>query len=380
MIITGLNTGGAEVMLLKLLERLDKRFSPHVISLSDVGAIGLRIEALGIPVESLGMRRGVLHPGLFFRLVGRLKELKPDLVHTWMYHADLLGGLAGRMAGVPAVAWGIRCSNLDRDKTKLSTLAVVGMCAKLSRWVPDRILSCSTVAQQPHIGRGYASEKWVVVPNGFDLTLFHPDPASRTSVRLELKIEDDAPLVGLIGRYDPFKNHAGFLKAAGILHEALPDVHFLLAGKGVDVENGELMHMIKSAGLQRTTHLLGLRNDVPRLMAALDLFASSSYGEAFPNVLGEAMASGVPCAVTDVGDSAYIVGDAGRVVPAGDMVGLAAALEAILSLPLSERVALRNRARARVAERFEIGTVVRQYETIYDGLSRKRAAEIAGNH
>ena len=129
-------------MLLNVLKRLDVRFSPHVISLSDVGEIGLRIQALGIPVEPLGMRRGVLSPRLFFRLVGRLKSLKPDVVHTWMYHADLLGGLAARLAGVPAVGWGIRASNLDRDKTNLSSLAVIGVCARLSRWVPDRILSC----------------------------------------------------------------------------------------------------------------------------------------------------------------------------------------------------------------------------------------------
>lgn len=365
-------------MLLKLLERLDKRFSPHVISLSDVGAIGLRIQALGVPVEGLGMRRGVLHPRLFFRLVGRLKSLKPDVVQTWMYHADLLGGLAGRMARVSVVVWGIRCSNLERDKTKLSTLAVVGLCAKLSAWVPDRILSCSEAARRPHVDRGYASNKWAVIPNGFDLTLFHSDPTSRASVRAELKIKDNAPLVGFIGRYDPFKNHAGFLKAARTLHEALPDVHFLLVGKDVDCENRELVYMVEAVGLQHRTHLLGLRNDVPRLMAALDVFASSSYGEAFPNVLGEAMASGVPCVVTDVGDSAYIVGDTGRVVSAGDMIGLAAALETVLSLPLSERVALGQRARARVSERFEIGTVVRQYEKLYDEYVSNRTDEFHG--
>lgn len=356
-------------MLLKILERLDRRFSPHVISLSTLGEIGPRIQALGVPVESLGMRRGVLNPRSFLRLARRLKSLKPDVVHTWMYHADLLGGLAARLAGVPAVGWAIRNGNFTRDRTKLSTRAVVGACAWVSSWVPDRILSCSKVAQQVHLDRGYAADKWIVVPNGFDLTLFHPDPVARTSVRAELGVESNTPLVGLIGRYDPQKNHAGFFAAARELHCSLPAVHFLLAGNGIDRENRELMQMVEAADVPDSTHLLGLRKDIPRLMAALDVLASSSYGEAFPNVLGEAMASCVPCAVTDVGDSAYIVGDTGRVVLPGDMSGLAVALQALLSLSMSERATLGERAQARVSEHFEIGKVVRQYEEFYDSLA-----------
>ena len=372
-IITGLNTGGAEVMLLKVLERLDKRFSPHVISLSDVGEIGLRIQALDVPVESIGMRRGVLNPRLFFQLVGRLKSLKPDVVHTWMYHADLFGGVAARLARVPAVGWGIRCSRLDRHKIKLSTRAVVAVCARLSGWVPDWILSCSAEAERVHIDKGYVSDRWTVVPNGFDISLFRPDEPARRSVRAELGVEDDAPLVGLIGRFDPFKNHGGFFAAIKELHNALPAVHFLLAGRGIDPENRDLVQMIEAAGVQGATHLLGPRKDIPRLMAALDVLASPSDSEAFPNVLGEAMASGIPCVVTDVGDCAHIIGDTGKIVSTGDMSALAAALEELLVMPAGERTTLGKRARARVTEHFEIGKIVRQYEQFYDELLERRA-------
>lgn len=368
LIITSLSTGGAEIMLFKVLERLNPQFSPHVISLTSLGDIGPRIQALGIPVVSLGMRPGVLSPWAFFRLVWWLKTLKPDVVHTWMYHADLLGGLAARLARVPAVAWGIRNSNLDRDKTKLSTRVVVGACARVSRWVPDRILSCSEVARQVHVALGYAEDKMVLVPNGFDLTRFQPDALARTAVRAELGMRDDTLLVGLIGRFDPQKNHAGFFEAARYLHSRLPMVHFVLAGKGIDMSNRDLMRMVEAAGVCHVTHLLGLRSDIPRLMAALDVLASSSCGEAFSNVLGEAMACGVPCAVTNVGDSAYIVGDTGQVVLSGDMNALAAAMEGLLTLPPDEKAALGTRARARVAEHFEIEKVVQQYETFYDGL------------
>lgn len=368
MIITGLGTGGAEMMLLKVLERLDARFSSHVISLTSLGEIGPRIKALGIPVESLGMLPGVPNPLVILRLMRRLDRLKPDLVHTWMYHADLLGGLAARLARVPAVAWGIRNSNLDPDKTKLLTRVVAVACARVSRWVPDRILSCSEVGRQVHVDLGYSADKMVVVPNGFDLARFRPDEMARAEVRRELGVAVGTPLVGLIGRFDPQKNHTGFFEAAGYLNRRLPATHFVLAGKGIDEGNRDLMQVIESSGVRHVTHLLGLRNDIPRLMAALDVAASSSHSEAFPNVLGEAMASCVPCAVTDVGDAAYIVGDTGRVVQSKDMLGLAAVLEHLLTLPLSIKVALGERARTRVAEHFEIGRVVRQYEAFYDEL------------
>lgn len=368
-IITGLSTGGAEMMLLKVLERLDRqRFVPHVISLTTLGELAPRIAALGISVEAVGMKPGLSSLFGFFRLVRILKHLNPDVVHTWMYHADLLGGLAARLAGVSALGWCIRNSNLDRDKTRFSTRAVVSLCASISKWVPLRILSCSEQARQVHVACGYAAEKMVVVPNGFDLTRFKPDGLARSKVRIELEIDIDTPLVGLIGRFDPQKNHAGFFEAAGVLHRRMPHVHFVLAGQGVDIGNAALMQEITQAGVLANTHLLGLRNDIPNLMVALDVLASSSCGEAFPNVLGEAMACGVPCVVTDVGDSAYIVGDTGRIVASDDMAGLAAALEALLSLSPSEKLALGERARARVAEHFEIGRVVQKYESFYEGL------------
>lgn len=369
-LITGLSTGGAEMMLLKVLERLDrKRFSPHVISLTTPGELAPRIAALGIPVDAVDMKLGLPSLSGFFRLVRMLKRLDPDVVHTWMYHADLLGGLAARMAGISAVGWCIRNSNLDRDKTKSSTRAVVRLCASLSRWVPSRILSCSERARQVHVECGYAAGKMIVVPNGFDLGRFKPDKDAPKRVRDELGLDADTPLVGLIGRFDPQKNHAGFFDAAGRLHRCMPHAHFVLAGLGVDTGNPALMQAIARAGVLANTHLLGLRNDMPGLMAALDVLASSSsYGEAFPNVLGEAMACGVPCAVTDVGDSAYIVGDTGRVVAPGDMAGLAAALELLLALPLVEKTALGERARERVAEHFEIDGIVRQYENFYESL------------
>jgi glycosyltransferase involved in cell wall biosynthesis len=367
-VITGLSTGGAEMMLWKVLERIDRhRFEPHVFSLSTRGTLAPRIAALGVPVVALEMDPAAPSPWRVVRLVRLLRRLQPDMVHTWMYHSDLIGGLAARMAGVRALGWCLRNSSVDRERTKWSTRTVVRICAAVSTWLPSRILSCSEKAREVHVRCGYAPEKMVVVPNGFDLDRFIPDPGARSRLRAELGIESDAPLVGLVGRIDPQKNHLGFLEAARLLHRTMPEVHFVMAGSGVDPSNAALMEVISRSDLLSRTHLLGLRHDIPSLMAALDVLASSSYAEAFPNVLGEAMACGVPCAVTDVGDSAYIVGDTGRVVR--DMPGLAAAMQELLQLSGPEKAALGERARARIASKFEIGAVVRQYEDFYESLS-----------
>lgn len=368
-IITGLATGGAETMLLKLLERLNReRYTPMVISLTTMGDIGPRIAALGIPVQALGMTSRQPSPFGFLRLLRQVRQARPDIVHTWLYHADLLGGLAARMAGVTAICWGIRSSNLDADKTHWTTRMVRRLCAALSHVIPRRIFLNSETARLIHVELGYAAGKMDVVPNGFDLSRFKPDEGARLSIRAGLGCADDTLLVGMVGRFDPLKNHAGFLSAMAIMRRYLPQVHLVLAGKGVDRDNEELMRSIKRAGLMENTHVLGLRDDMPELMAALDVLACPSHAEAFPNVVGEAMASGVPCVATDVGDCAYIIGDTGQVVPAGDMAGFASGVAATLKLPRAQRATLSGRARERVADEFEIGRVVRRYQELYESL------------
>ena len=369
-IVTGLSTGGAELMLLKIIQRLDSKYTAHVISLTTLGEVGPSIQALGIPVEAIGMHPGMPNPFAFIRLVRRLRALKPDIVQTWMYHADLLGGLAARLAGIEAIGWGIRNSTLDVDTTKYSTRAVVNACTRTSHWLPKLILSCSEVARKVHVDLGYSADKMVVIPNGFDVELFHPNSLVCTEVRDEVGISSKTLLVGHIGRYHAQKDHKGFIAAAGMVHRRLPKVHFLLAGGGVDETNDQIVRALVEAGVRDVTHLLGLRSDMPRLMSALDVLVSSSaYGEGFPNVIGEAMACGTPCAVTDVGDSAYVIGDTGRLVQAGDVDGLAASIASLLLLSPDVRRELGKRARERVMEFFEIGSVVRQYEEFYDLLA-----------
>jgi glycosyltransferase involved in cell wall biosynthesis len=369
-IISGLATGGAEIMLVQLLKNLDRsRFAPSVISLTNRGSIGEQIAALGITVDSLGLRAGLGAVVSIARLVRRLRDLRPHVVHTWMYHADLIGGLAARLAGVRAVAWGIHNSNLDPAHTKRTTRLVVRACALISRWVPRKILSCSERARQVHADIGYCASKFEVIPNGFDRTVFKRDEAARESVRRELGLHNETPLVGHVARFDPLKNHAGFVQAMRVMHESAPDVRFVLVGAGVDAENAALATAIEGAGLRGAVFLLGRREDVPRLMASFDVLCSSSHGEAFPLVIGEAMACEVPCVVTDAGDSAEIVGETGRVVPIGDMVGLGKETLRLLSLSEGARRELGAQARARVLEKYEIRRIAARYEDFYVSLA-----------
>jgi glycosyltransferase involved in cell wall biosynthesis len=205
----------------------------------------------------------------------------------------------------------------------------------------------------------------VVIPNGFDLSELRPDPAARQDVRRELEVGERAPLVGMAARFHPQKDHASFLEAAKILHGRLPDVRFLLCGDGVTCENRALSDRVRQAGLADHAHLLGVRGDVPRLLAALDVAVLSSVGEAFPLVLGEAMACGVPCVATDVGDAARIIGETGEVVPPRDPAALAAALERVLNLEPERRRELGMAARQRIEENYSIERIAKRYEDLY---------------
>ncbi len=370
-IITGIGVGGAERMLLKVASGLSPRFDPVVVSLEDTpDGLAPEFRDAGIRLQTLGMRGARSAPAGLARLVGLIRRERPDAVSTWLYHADLIGGLAARLAGVSAVAWNIRNGSLSGSTSPLGTRAVLKLNARLSTLLPRRILCCSEAARRIHVELGYDPGRFDIIPNGFDLTHFRPDPAARAAVRAELAIPEDAPLVGLIARFDPQKNHREFIEAAANLRRRLPAAHFLLAGEGCDAGNPELTGWLARGGdLAGSFRLLGRRSDVPRLTAALDVAASSSvYGEAFPNVLGEAMACGVPCVATDIGDSALILGTTGRIVPPQQPAALADALHDVLSMAPAARAALGLAARQRVSSNFELGAIRRRYEQAFDCL------------
>ncbi len=368
-LISGLGMGGAETMLERRLCNMPPEVTSTVICFTTLGDIGPRLRALGVEVQALHMARGALPtPIALWRLIRALRASKPDVVHTMMPHANLLGGVAARLCGIRSVMWGLHMSNFATDMNSASTLKVIRLCARLSGWVPMRIASVAQASCDAHVQMGYVADRFVVIPNGFDFSVFHPDSQARIDVRAELGLPADASLVGVIGRFDVQKNQEGFCIAMARLLALRPDTHAVLAGPEIDANNTVLKGWMDAAGITPRCHLLGPRSDVPRIMAALDVLMLPSMGEAFPNVVGEAMACGLPCAVTDVGDAASMVGALGRVVPKGDMKALGEACASLLALDACARERLSQRIVEDVQKRFEIGAVTRRFVEEYQAM------------
>ena len=358
-------------MLLRLLSRLDRqRFAPSVISLIQPGLVAEKIRQLGISVRSLGMQPGKPDLASIWRLVCWLRRDRPHIMQTWMYHADLLGGVAARLAGDIPIAWGIRHSDPLAHGYGLLTAPTVKLCARLSRWIPKRIVCCSEASRQAHVAFGYAVDKMLVIPNGVDLAEMKPDPAAGRLTRQVLAIPTEAPVIGLVGRFHPQKDHQNFVRAAKLLASTRPSVHFVLCGEGVTWDNRELIAWIDDAGIRANCRLLGRREDVPQLMASFDLATSSScFGESFANVVSEAMSCGVPCVVTDVGDSAHIIGPTGIVVPTRDAAALAQAWERMLDLGREQLLQTGLQARQRIQDHFDLPKIVDRYQTMFEELT-----------
>jgi glycosyltransferase involved in cell wall biosynthesis len=367
-IITGLATGGAETMLLKLLTGMnDAQFSNSVIALTDAGPIGDRIRELGIPLTVLGMSRSFPMPWDLWRLYRQVRAQMPDVVQTWLYHADFLGYFAAKLAGVKSVAWNIRCSYMGPDYYKGISGMLIKVLAALSNR-PDTVIVNSTAGKSLHESLGYRPRDWQIIPNGFDTDVFQPNPVFRAEIRDELGISLDARVVGMVGRWDPVKGHDLFLKAASLCCKDQPDCHFVLVGSGCDNKNAELLEHA-SAELRPNLHLVGERNDIPAITAALDIAVCASVGEGFPNILGEAMACEVPCVATDVGDCANIIANTGRIVPSGDATTMANAWSELLALSADEYAELGGKARRRVNQTYSIGNVIASYEELYVKLA-----------
>lgn len=371
-VITDLDTGGAEMMLYKLLGEMDRsRFCSQVISLMSVGSVGEKIKSLGIEVMSLGIKPGRIDPSGIFKLAALLRSSRADLVQTWMYHADLFGGIAAFLAGRIPTLWNIRNSDLDPKTSKRSTRLLVRLNAFLSFWLPRKVLVCSRRAMEIHTKAGYARKKMILAPNGFNLSEFRPDPEARQRLLAELGLEGEPFIVGLAARFDPQKDIATFIAAAEIVAAEIPETRFILCGEGMTVKNAELAAWIESAGLKQKTYTLGRRDDMPNVTAAFDLAVSSSaYGEAFSNAIGEAMACGAPCVATDVGDSVSIIADTGRAVPPRDPQKLAGAIVEILRMPTKERERLGQAARERIRTNFDLKIVAKMYMDIYEEVTK----------
>ncbi|MBU2180926.1 MAG: glycosyltransferase [Gammaproteobacteria bacterium] len=369
-IITDLDVGGAEYMLKRLLEhQLGNKDSFSVVSLTGLGKIGEQLRAQGISVYTLNMSGKLAFPLALWRLVKLLSKLKPDLVQTWMYHADLLGGLAAYYCGIRRIVWGIHCSKLPigRPLTKI----VMMCCAKMSSWLPSQILCVAEAAKQNHIKYGYCSDKMLIVPNGFSAAKLVKTASQAKPLLAPYGVTSEHFVVGCVGRYHPDKGQDILIRAVEQVVQRVPQVKFVLAGRNCDANNVELTELVKKFQIADNVILLGERDDIPYLLPEFDLFCMPSRSEAFPVALGEAMLAGVPCVATNVGDAIELGGSETTYVEPLDISALALA---IVNVSMLSTESLANKSllgRERVQALYSIENVTQRYNAVYlDLLSR----------
>lgn len=367
-IITGLNRGGAETALARLATG-DVDNGHVVISLTDGGHYGSYLQEAGISVHTLNMPRGrVTFRGLR-RLRDLLRDIDPHVIQTWMYHADLVGGVVAKTLRPKPIVWGIRTTGPDSTRNSFSARVAAWMCARGSRYVPTKIVSCSHEAVAAHGRLGYDLSKFVVVPNGYDFERLRPNPGARQEIRESLGIGENEIAIGMVGRWHPVKGHRFLLQALEGLQkdQAAPNWRCLLIGTDMDRQNSALRALLEHHGLVDRVELLGLRRDIPALMNALDVHVLASIGEGFPNVVAEAMACGTPCIVSDVGDAARIVGEHGWVVPPSDALKLQSALSSALEGYGDPEGWARRKAAGRewVVQRFSLDRMIQGYGDVW---------------
>ena len=370
-VITGLEAGGAEGFLVRLLTAGLPGDEAVVVSLSSRGRYAETIEQLGVPVYTLAMGRGFPSPLALVKLYSVIRREKPDILVSWMYHANFLAGMVAFLfPGIPLV-WTVHHADLDPKLNKRRTVRIARWCARLS-FRCAAVVYVSERSRGMHESLGYRPGRSVVLPLGVDSTVFRPDESLREQCRAEWGAGYEDFVFGLIARYDPLKNHAGFLRAAGRVARRVPNVRFVLAGSGADSSNTILLRIAEESGFANRVCWLGHRADVPAILNGLDALVLSSHGESFPTVLCEALFCGKPCVTTDVGDAAKIVGPHGCVVAPGDEHALADAMESLAGLSFAERAERYGGARERALSLFDMHVVAGRYRELLALVSGPR--------
>ena len=379
--ITTLEIGGAENMLLRLLESGTRdEFEPSILSLMDPesaagGTLAAQAAALRVATFNLGLAQGSWHVASLWRLWRIVRAASPELIQGWMYHGNLTATIGSwSLPHRPSVLWNVRHSLHDLALEKPLTRLILRLSSRLSH-LPQAIIYNSRISAAQHARLGFAASRAVVIPNGFDGTCFRPQPEAGARLRRELGIDPARTVIGMVAREHPMKDPGNLVRAVGLLQARGHAVHLVIIGRGLDASHRELCALVRESGLGSRVSLLGERTDVPALVPGFDVAAlSSAWGEGFPNVLGEAMAAGVPCVATDVGDCSWVVGPHGIIVPPRQSEALANALARLIDLGSDARRQLGVAGRARILQHFSIQEVVRQYEALHLRVSASHAA------
>lgn len=367
-VIDSLEVGGAEVFLEDLTMQLICKHDIEIVTLSSIGIVGERIIRSGIKVTNFNFNSSIIPIRQFFFLYKYIKETKPDIVHTWMYFSNFLGGIAAFLAKVKNIIWSIHAFNISKGLLKKRTIFILKISAFLAYLIPKKIIFCSEKGLKVHQSIGYPTKKLLFIPNAVDIKKFTFSLDKRIATRKELKIPYESTCIGMIGRYDPQKNQAGFIEAASLIMNQKPDTYFFIAGRGVDNKNKNLINLITSKRLEKNFFLLGERSDIHRLLCAMDIFALPSLGEAFPISLCEAMSCGIPCVASNVGDVKYILGNKSLIIKPGDNKELSDRILQIISLNDTDKEIIGSELHKRIKEKFTIQSVSETYSKFYNKI------------
>ena len=367
-VITGLSLGGAENSLYKLVSHLDRqKFDISIISLKNQGVFGERFDALGIPVYSCNFSVGV--GGLLapFKLARFLLKLRPDIVQTWLYHADLIAGIAAKLIGVKCIIWSIRTTDLKQGSWL--TAVIRKLCALVSRVIPSKIVVVAHAARVKHIQLGYDELKMIVIPNGYDANQFKPDPVLVANLINEIGIRQTDLVVGCVGRLSEDKGQDILIEASQDVLNKFPDVKFVFIGSGFENTNKVLVDSIASKSKLDRFILMGERNDVNTCFGLMDIFCLPSRTEGFPNVLAEAMLSKLPCVSSDCGDARLLSNGHVSIAKINDSMDLANKITQMLGLNTIERRILGQESCSHVSNEYSIDRMVTRYDSLFEQLN-----------
>ena len=362
-IITGLGNGGAENTLYKVCKH-DLKNEHTVISISTGGKYHSILKKMGIKVYSINFRFYSIFKLLI--LISLIRSLKPDILQTWLIIGDLLGGIAGRLAGVKNIVWNIHFSNLKIGSTSLRNIIIIKILAKLSYLIPKSIVVVSKDGIKNCKNLGYCKKKLIFIPNGYELDIFNYSKRQELFFKKKLKIKKDIPIIGSVSRYDPIKDHITLLNALSLVR--LKNIEFIciLIGLNINKKNKALTNQIKLLNLKKNIKLLGNKKNIAEVMNGLDIHILSSKSEAFPNVVVEAMACKTPCIATNVGDCSFIIGKTGWLVSPQDPIKLAKVVEiAFAEIRSKNWNKRRNQARLRIKQNFDISKMVKSLNKLW---------------
>ena len=353
-LIRSLDRGGAERQLATLVKALNKdRFDVTVITFYSGGYFENELAESNIRLISLRKRGRWEVFRFLWRLIGELKRLHPDILHSYLVEPNLIVVLLKPLLRSTKIVWSVRASNMKLERYDWFARLNFNLQRFLSRF-PDLIIANSEAGRAYQLARGFRAQRFIVIHNGIDTLKFKPNRELGKRIRESWRVTEKTVLIGLMARLDPMKDHPTFLKAAAVLCRGHSDLRFVCVGSGPEDYAKSLRRLADEHGITDRLIWAGERDDMPEVYNALDIACSSSLSEGLPNTIAEAMACGVPCVVTDVGDSALLVGDTGIVVPPNDPQALAQALAECITMPAS----MRGNPRSRIEERFAVSQLV----------------------